>query len=126
MGGLVVVSTPADYAAWLSGRSSGRTMTQQGASLFNSLGCSGCHGPSSTVHAPQLAGLYGRPVNLSDGSTVMADERYLRDSILLPRSQIVAGYAPIMPEYSGQVSEEDVLALIQYIKSLSAPAEATP
>jgi cytochrome c oxidase subunit II len=56
----------------------------------------------------------------------VADERYLHDSILLPRSEIVAGYAPIMPAYAGQVSEEEVLALIQYIKSLSAPMEAAP
>jgi cytochrome c oxidase subunit II len=64
-------------------------------------------------------------VHLSDGSSVTADERYLHDSILLPKAQIVAGYAPIMPSYSGQLSEEDVIALIHYIKSLR-PTEGSP
>jgi len=123
MGGSVVVTSASEYAAWLASQSSGGTMAQQGATLFNSLGCSGCHGPNSAVHAPQLAGLYGRPVHLEGGGSVIADERYLRDSILLPHSQIVAGYAPIMPEYSGQASEEEVMALIQYIKSLPSATE---
>jgi cytochrome c oxidase subunit II len=64
-------------------------------------------------------------VHLSDGSSVTADERYLHDSILLPKSQLVAGYTPIMPSYSGQLSEEDVIALIDYIKSLS-PSGRSP
>ena len=74
------------------------------------------------MHAPNLAGLYGRPVPLSDGSTVIADERYLRDSILLPRKEVAAGYAPIMPSFTGQISEQDIFDLIAYIRSL---AEAT-
>jgi cytochrome c oxidase subunit II len=65
-----------------------------------------------------LNGLYGNPVHLSDGTTVIADERYLRDSILLPQRQVVAGYAPIMPSFSGQLSEEDLLALVAYLKSI--------
>lgn len=120
MGGMVVVSSPADYAAWLAGHATGTSLAQRGASIFRSAGCSGCHSANSSVHAPALEGLYGRPVHLSDGSTVIADERYLHDSILLPQTQVVTGFAAIMPSYSGQLSEEDVIALINYIKSLSS------
>lgn len=120
MGGMVVVNTPADYSAWLAAHQGGPGLAARGATVFRHAGCSGCHGPDASVHAPDLADLYGRTVHLSDGSSVTADERYLHDSILLPKTQIVAGYAPIMPSYSGQLSEEDVIALIHYIKSLSA------
>jgi cytochrome c oxidase subunit II len=125
MGGMVVVDTPADYSAWLAGHEGGSSLAARGATVFRRAGCSGCHGPSASVHAPDLDGLYGRTVHLSDGSTVTADERYLHDSILLPKTQIVAGYAPIMPAYSGQLSEEDVIALIHYIKSRSS-TEGSP
>ena len=119
MGGVVVVNTAADYAAWLAAHDSGAGLAAQGATVFRRAGCSGCHGENASVHAPDLQGIYGRPVQLSDGSSVLADERYLRDSILLPKAQIVAGYAPIMPSYAGQLSEEEVIALIHYLKSLS-------
>ena len=125
MGGTVVVNTPADYSAWLAGHQAGASLAARGATVFRHAGCSGCHGPDASVHAPDLGGLYGRTVHLSDGSSVVADDRYLHDSILLPKSQIVVGYAPIMPSYSGQLSEEDVIALIDYIKTLS-PAEGSP
>ena len=125
MGGMVVVNTPAEYSAWLAGHGTGVSMAMRGAAVFRRAGCSGCHGPNASVHAPDLNGLYGHTVHLSDGSSVIADERYLHDSIVLPKIQIVAGYAPIMPSYSGQLSEEDVLALIHYIKSLS-PTEGSP
>lgn len=125
MGGTVVVNTPADYSAWLAGHQTGTSLAARGATVFRQAGCSGCHGPNASVHAPDLGGLYGRTVHLSDGNSVTADERYLHDSILLPKVQIVAGYAPLMPDYSGQLSEEDVIALIHYIKSL-APAEGSP
>ena len=75
------------------------------------------------MHAPDLAGLYGRPVPLADGSVVTADERYLRDAILLPRKEVAAGYAPIMPSFAGRIAEEDLLDLIAYIRSL---ADARP
>jgi cytochrome c oxidase subunit II len=125
MGGTVVVSTRADYSAWLAGHQTGTSLAARGATIFQHAGCSGCHGPQTSVHAPDLGGLYGRTVHLSDGSSVTADERYLHDSILLPKSQLVAGYTPIMPSYSGQLSEEDVIALIDYIKSLS-PSGRSP
>ncbi|MBV8090525.1 MAG: cytochrome c, partial [Alphaproteobacteria bacterium] len=96
------------------------SLGQQGEALFRERGCSGCHDSSdSTVHAPTLVGLYGSIVHLQDGSTRRADDQYLRDCILLPRTFTVAGYPPIMPDFSGQLGEDDLLKLITYIKSLA-------
>lgn len=118
MGGKVVVMAPQDYARWLRAGTAD-PLARTGAKLFSSLGCSGCHGPHSSVHAPRLAGVFGGPVPLSDGSVVRADEAYVRDSILLPNKQVVAGYAPIMPSFAGRVDESQIIALVAYIKSLS-------
>jgi cytochrome c oxidase subunit 2 len=117
MGGKVIVMRPADYARWLEDHRPQQGLAVRGAAVFREYGCSGCHEPGGTVHAPPLEGLYGKPVHLSDGSTVTADESYIRDSVLLPAKQVVAGYAPIMPSFSGQISEEDLLALIAYLKT---------
>jgi cytochrome c oxidase subunit 2 len=117
--GEVVAMEPADYAAWLSQQAPSSSLAQEGGALFRELGCSGCHGIGSKVRAPSLDGLYGKPVPLSDGTTVVADDRYLRDSILLPRSQIAAGYEPVMPSFEGKVSEDQLLRLVVYIKSLA-------
>jgi cytochrome c oxidase subunit 2 len=119
MRGGVVVMEPADFARWLAAQPPGSDMEQRGAALFRALGCSGCHGASATVRAPDLAGVYGRPVPLADGTTVVADDRYLRDSILDPKKEVAAGYAPVMPSFAGQVSEEDILDLTAYLKSLA-------
>lgn len=128
MTGSVVALAPADYRRWLAQDGGGTTLAAAGAELFMRYGCSGCHGGNgaggsqsvSTVRSPPLAGVYGSPVTLSDGRVVTADDRYLRDCILLPDGQRVAGYAPVMPSFTGQISEADVLALIAYIKSLGA------
>jgi cytochrome c oxidase subunit 2 len=119
MKGEVIVMTPADYARWLADRGVAGSLAEQGFQLFRHYGCSGCHTAGGTVHAPDLEGLYGSLVHLQDGSTVVADERYIRDSILLPKSQIVAGYPPIMPSFAGQIGEDDLMKLIAYIQSLS-------
>lgn len=117
--GEVVAMEPADYTTWLNEQGPSNSLTQGGEALFRTLGCSGCHEGSQAVHAPSLAGLYGKPVPLSDGSVVTADEKYIRDSILLPRSQIAAGYQPIMPSFEGRVSEAQLLQLVAYVKSLA-------
>jgi len=121
MGGRVTVMRPADYARWLEGHAGPLTLAGQGQALFRAKGCSGCHGANASVHAPDLGGIYGRVVHLSDGSTVVADNRYIRDSILLPDKQVVAGYAPIMPSFSGQLSEEELIELVAYLKSTTGP-----
>lgn len=120
MTGEVVAMEQSDFSDWLAQQGPGSSLAQEGASLFRELGCSGCHGIGSKIRAPQLDGLYGRPVPLADGSIVKADEKYIRDSILLPNSQIVAGYAPDMPSFEGRVSEDQLLLLIAYIKSIGA------
>jgi cytochrome c oxidase subunit II len=121
--GTVTVMSAPDYAQWLHDQGVAGSMAQQGEALFRKYGCSGCHGANSTVHAPSLAGLYGSVVHLQDGRALRADDRYIRDCILLPRTQVVAGYPPVMPSFSGQISEEELMLLIAYIKSL--PADST-
>lgn len=116
--GHVVVMEPAAFARWLASGNGSQSMAQEGAARFRQYGCSGCHGASASVHAPKLEGLFGRRVQLSDGSSVVADERYLHDSVMLPRKDVVAGYEPIMPSFQGQIAEDDLLDIIEYIKSL--------
>ncbi|WCR11050.1 cytochrome c oxidase subunit II [Paracoccus stylophorae] len=120
--GEIVVMEPADFAAWLDSRPQGGGMIAAGRMLFTSVGCSGCHAPGSTVHAPDLDGLYGRQVPLADGRVVTADAAYIQDSILLPRRDIVAGYAPIMPDFADLLDEDEVAALVAYIRSLKGDA----
>lgn len=117
MGGEIIVMEPADYQAWLAATPPQDTLVASGERLFRELGCSGCHMGSSIVHAPRLEGLFGKPVPLTGGQIVVADEQYLRDCILL-QSQIPAGYQPVMPRFAGHVSEQQLLQLIAYIKSL--------
>jgi cytochrome c oxidase subunit II len=117
--GRVVVMDPADYQRWLTSGSQGKTTVAAGARLFLRLGCSGCHGASATIRAPKLEGLFGKPVPLEGGQIVIADEKYIRDSILLPASQIAAGYQNLMPSYQGRVGEEELMQIIAYIKSLA-------
>ncbi len=120
MRGRVVVMTPEDYSDWLAANGHEQTPALSGKQLFMTYGCSGCHMGKAAVDAPKLAGIYGRQVPLADGTTVIADEAYIRDSILLPDKQIVAGYQPIMPSYAGQMSEGDLQKIIAYIRSLDA------
>ena len=123
--GEVVVMTLPDYTRWLSQNGSSDTLVAAGQALFTQYGCSGCHqagriGGGGTVRAPSLNGVYGSPVPLADGSTVFADDQYLRDSILMPAKQLVASYPPVMPSFAGQLGEEDLIKLIAFIKSLAA------
>src|SRR5205814_821610 len=106
MTGWVYVMTQADYQRWLSGLVQGESMVQAGARLYQQLGCITCHG---TGRGPSFVGVYGKPVKLSTGETVTADEPYLRESILVPSAKIVAGYNALMPTFQGQVNEEQVL-----------------
>ena len=120
MTGRVVVLSPTDYGRWLASGPAQPSMAQYGFMLFRQLGCSGCHDARSTIHAPLLDGVYGRTVHLQGGRTITADANYLRDSILVPDKDVVAGFAPVMPSFAGQVSEEDVQALIAYLQSTTA------
>jgi len=121
MAGKFVIVAPQDYARWSMAQPQGDDLAHQGEALFRSLGCSGCHTPGSSVHAPDLHGVYGRQIQLTGGRVVTADEAYLRDSILLPNKDVVAGFEPLMPSFKGVASEAQIVALLAYLKSL-APA----
>jgi len=118
MGGWVTVMEPRVYAGWLRTQGGQPSLAAQGAQLFRAFGCSGCHGAGGTVRAPDLNGVYGGPVALQDGRVVTADERYIRDSILMPKAEVAAGYAPVMPSFAGQVGEDDLAKLVAYVQSL--------
>jgi len=119
--GEIIVMDPAEYAAWLSGGSSEGSMASNGQKTFNELGCATCHRADTQGRGPNLVGLYGKTVQLDNGSTVVADENYIRESIINPGSKVVSGFKPIMPTFNGIVSEEQLLSLIAYVKSLSQP-----
>src|ERR1700726_4869002 len=125
MGGWVTVMEPSDFAAWLSGSSGGSVNpVVAGEKLFAEKACITCHVADGSGRAPSLNGVYGAQVLLADGSTVAADEAYIRESILQPNAKIVAGYQPLMPSFQGQLTEEQIIALTTYIKSLQN--EPTP
>ena len=117
--------SPTDFAAWLAG---GGTATgspaSQGRQLFLQYGCVECH---EADRAPNLQGVFGQPVLLADGSTVVADENYIRESILSPTARVVNGYQPIMPSFAGRLTDDEIIQLIAYIKSIGPePAAGTP
>jgi cytochrome c oxidase subunit 2 len=114
--GRVVALRPAEYGAWLAGGPT-TSPAEQGHRLFDFLGCPACH---ETGIAPSLQGLFGQPVTLTTGQIVTADEGYIRESILAPAAQVVAGYQPIMPPFAGRVNDEQILQLIAYIRSLGS------
>jgi cytochrome c oxidase subunit 2 len=124
MTGKVIVMRQQDYARWREVQPQTDTLAAEGEALFHSLGCSGCHDPASPIHAPDLRGVFGHSVPLQTGRQVIADEAYVRDSILLPDKDIVAGYAPIMPSFSNVVNESQMESLLAYIRSLSVQASA--
>lgn len=121
MGGWVTVMEPTDYAAWLSGSgASEANPVAAGEKLFAEKACVTCHLSNGTGRAPSLNGMYGAQVLLADGTTVTADEAYIRESILQPNAKIVAGYQPLMPPFQGLLTEEQIIALTAYIKSLQS------
>jgi cytochrome c oxidase subunit II len=122
--GEVIAMDPNAYEVWLSGGTEGGSLASNGEKLFTSLGCITCHSGESGARGPNLQGQFGKPQKLNDGATVVMDENYIRESILTPQAKIVAGYGPIMPTFSGQVSEESLIALVAYVKGLQ-PAGST-
>jgi|GEM_PF-28080 len=119
MVGWVEVMEPADYQAWLSGAPVEGSLASLGQKVFQNLACNTCHRSDAQGRGPMLEGLFGKEVQLETGETVVADESYIRESILNPRAKIVAGFQPIMPTFQGLISDEQLLQLIAYIKSLS-------
>jgi len=123
--GEIVVLKPTDYQQWLAGQDSGAASpAAQGEQLFTDLGCSSCHRLDDDLgRGPSLVGVFGSEVRLANGAVVLADESYLRESILRPGAKIVATYQDIMPTFEGQVSEEELISLISYIQSLQDEEE---
>ncbi len=122
--GTVTVMTAPDYQQWLERNGTSEDLVAEGQALFIRNGCGGCHqnglsGGAGTVRAPSLNGLYMSPVPLADGSAVIADDRYIHDSIIYPREQVVASYDPVMPSFDKVIPEEDLVKIIAYIKSLA-------
>lgn len=118
MRGTVHVLEPSQYQEWLNQKlvTSGSSATP---SLLSELRCTSCHlNGDRPGRAPSLGGLFGRRVVLNNGQTVVADETYIRESILRPAAKIVTGYTPLMPSFEGQVNEEQILQLIREIKQL--------
>jgi cytochrome c oxidase subunit 2 len=130
--GQVVVMEPAQYEAWLGGQRTGAaqgegTPAEAGEELVQQLGCAGCHRSGGGGTGPAFEGIFGEPVAIQGGQTAIVDENYVRESILNPGAKVVEGYQPVMPSYQGQVSEEDILQIIEYLRSLgSAEDNAEP
>jgi cytochrome c oxidase subunit 2 len=125
--GQVIAMTPQDYEAWLAGgRSASGTPAQNGERLFTEHACVTCHKRDSTGRGPTLYGLYGSKVALADGRTAIADDNYLRESIMNSQMRVVQGYQPIMPAFQGMLSEENLMQLIAYIKTLKPVAAGEP
>jgi cytochrome c oxidase subunit II len=119
MTGSVIVMEPRDFDNWLSGNIGTMSPASAGQQLYQTLGCASCHGASGEGgRGPALAGAFGRNSPLQNGGTARVDEAYIRESILNPQAKIVAGFGPIMPTFQGQVSEDQLVQLIAYIKSL--------
>jgi cytochrome c oxidase subunit 2 len=126
MGGFVYVMEQRDFDNWLSGNVSGQTPVEQGRDLFeNKLGCASCHAGGPQQRGAKLEGIFGHEVKLVGGGTVIANEEYIRNSILNPSGQVVEGFQPIMPTFKGQVTEEQLVSLVAYIKSLSGVTGTT-
>jgi cytochrome c oxidase subunit 2 len=124
--GQVIAMEPHDYEAWLAGGRSTGSAVENGEKLFTSLACITCHKTDATGRGPVLAGVFGSTVQLMDGRRVVVDENYLRESIMNPQAKVVLGYQPIMPTFQGTVSEENLLQLIAYIKTLKPPKAGAP
>jgi cytochrome c oxidase subunit 2 len=116
--GLLVQPFPTQASAGMPAAATGNA--DAGATLFTSLGCSACH-PSSGGTGPALEGVFGHEVPLADGSTVLADEAYIHESIVNPNAKIVEGYQPIMPSYANRVDAQQLADLIAYIVSIGGP-----
>jgi cytochrome c oxidase subunit II len=120
MDGDVVVQTPEDYRLWLSTSTSGTSLAQDGERLYASLHCNACHNSRADARGPSLANVYGSRLTLANGETITADEAFLRQAILNPSQHLTQGYSPIMPTYQGQITEEGVIALIEFLKNLGS------
>jgi cytochrome c oxidase subunit 2 len=120
MVGEITVMTPADYKKWLDQSNSGQSLAQNGERLFASMGCNSCHNGTAAARGPSLAGVYGSKLTLTDGRQILVDDAYIRNAILNPSEHVTAGFAPIMPTYQGQISEDGLIDLVEFIKNMQS------
>ena len=121
--GSVIVMEPREFDNWLSGNTSNTTPAAAGQQLFQTLGCASCHGTNGEGgRGPVLAGAFGKEADLQDGRKPIVDEAYVRESIINPQAKLVRGFGPIMPTFQGQISEDQLVQLVAFIKSLSTSA----
>jgi cytochrome c oxidase subunit 2 len=118
--GQIIAMAPDDYTKWTQQSTSGMSLAQNGERLYASMGCNACHNGTASARGPNLAGVYGSKLQLTNGSQVLVNDAYLRDAILNPSQHVTAGYAPIMPTYQGQISEEGLIDLVEFIKNLDS------
>ena len=120
MVGEITVMTPGDYKKWLEQSNCGQSLAQNGERLFASMGCNSCHSGTAAARGPNLAGVYGSKLTLTDGRQVLVNDAYLRNAILNPSEHVTAGFAPIMPTYQGQISEDGLIDLVEFIKNMQS------
>lgn len=118
--GWVYVMNKEDYRAWAAGSTSGASLAQNGERLFATMGCNACHSANAQARGPNLFGIYNSRIRMTDGSMMVANDAYLREKILNPSLHVPAGYVPIMPTFQGQISEDGLIDLVEYIKSLNS------
>jgi cytochrome c oxidase subunit II len=124
--GSVIAMEPAEFQKWLEGGPAAASPAEAGAKLFTDLVCASCHTGAPGGRGPSLFDVYGHEVELQGGAKVIADDAYLRESIVNPQAKIVNGFLPIMPTFQGMVSEEQLMQLIAYVKSLKGPQTGAP
>jgi cytochrome c oxidase subunit 2 len=123
--GWIVVQPAGEYQAWLAGAPAAKATAGGGEALFAQHACNTCHQNQPGGRGPVLAGIFGTEQALADGTSVLVDEAYIRESILQPSAKIVRGYEPLMPSFQGQVSDEALQELVRYVKSLSDTTTAS-
>ena len=124
--GSIIVMEPREFDNWLSGNTNNTTPAAAGQQLYQTLGCASCHGVNAEGNrGPTLVGLFGKDTPLQSGETKRADEAYIRESIINPQAKLVIGFGPIMPTFQGQISEDQLVQLVAYIKSLQAVGQQT-
>jgi cytochrome c oxidase subunit 2 len=126
MNGHIVVMEPQAYETWLAGGPPPESPVAAGERLFTEMGCITCHKPDSAQRAPMLGGIFGKQVLLTTGATVTVDDVYIRESVVNPVAKVVAGYQPVMPTFQGQLSEEQLIALVAYVRTQQAASAGAP
>ncbi len=121
--GWVYAMNPHDYQVWLQQGAGEGSLASTGEKLFHQFGCANCHHYSGHGPGPDLHGLYGTTVQLSTGIRRRADDTYIRECILGNKGGPVVGFTGIMPNFQGQINEEQLLALVSYIKSMGPEAQ---